>query len=156
MKNLLILLSIVILSGACNTSTNNETDSSRSNSPIVLSIGEFYDNPDNYTGKEVTIRGLVTHVCKHGGQKLFIENEEDNGSLRIDVGENISEFDIQMEGSVIEFTGIIYQMNEEFVVAAEEELAEHHNDEDVNCPSEEEMPASEKSYHLVAQNFESR
>lgn len=155
MKNLsyLLLISFALFITSC--SQSKEQDNSTQNTTILLSIDEFYEQPDDYIGKEVTISGLVTHVCKHGGQKLFITGEE-NEALRIDVGEDIPEFDIEMEGTEVEFTGKVHLMDEEFMVQADAEEKEHHGEEE-DCAAEESVKAqSEKSFYLVAQNFRTR
>ncbi|MGC9343667.1 MAG: hypothetical protein ACP5E3_13265, partial [Bacteroidales bacterium] len=127
MRNFLILLSLAFILGACNNTTQNAESST--DAKIILTMDEFYANPDEYLDKEVTIKGLVTHVCKHGGQKLFIVGNEDGDPLRIDVGENIPEFDISMEGTEAEFTGMVMLMDEEFIAQANAEHEEHHGEE---------------------------
>ncbi|MFW5644545.1 MAG: hypothetical protein ACOCZL_01405 [Bacteroidota bacterium] len=145
------LISFVILLTACNQA--NEQKSSPENNQVLLSIDDFYERADEYIGEEVTISGLVTHVCKHGGQKLFITSSETNEALRIDVGEEISEFDIKLEGSEAEFTGMIHLMDEDFFARAEAEEKEHHGEEE-DCEEEELSKAGkEKQFYLVAQKF---
>ncbi|MFW5820761.1 MAG: hypothetical protein ACOCWA_05690 [Bacteroidota bacterium] len=153
MKNLLFLLAIALLSGACNNESK-EPDSTQGTT-ILIDIEEFYEHPEDYMGKEVTVTGLVTHVCKHGGQKLFITGSDGDETLRIDVGEEIPEFDIEIEGSEAEFTGIVYLMSEEFATQAEAEDKEHHNEDE--CEAEESAQGTkEKNFYLIAQNFRTR
>lgn len=147
----MLLLSLIILVGACKNS--GEKNEPSSDTKIILTLEDFYSNPDNYLNQEVTIQGLVTHVCKHGGQKLFIASEGDLDPLRIDVGEDIPEFKIEMEGSEAEFTGLVQLMNEEFVAQAQAEHEEHHGE-----GTEEEgihVMNKDKSYHIVAKSFKS-
>ena len=162
MKNLTLILTIILLSGACNA-INKDSDSNQE-TKIIIGIEEFYAQPEEYIGKEVTITGLVTHVCKHGGQKLFITGTEGNKALRIDVSEEIPEFSIEMEGSEAEFTGIVHLMDEEFVAQAIAEDKEHHGEgeeeqeeEGEDCVAEQSMKdKDEKNFYLVAQNFRTR
>lgn len=154
MKNLSFFLLTALLFTACNQSIDQESATQKDQSTIT--INEFYEHPEDYMGKEVTISGLVTHVCKHGGQKLFITGLEGDEALRIDVGEDIPEFDIEMEGSEAAFTGKIYIMDEEFAAQARAEDKEHHGDEE-DCAAEESIKdEKQKNFYLIAQNFRTR
>ena len=152
MKNLFMILSLALLLGACKSpGTENET---ANENQVLISIDDFYANPDDYVGKEVTITGLVTHVCKHGGQKLFITGTTEGEALRIDVGNDIPEFDIAMEGTEAEFTGVVELMDEEFIAQAEAEHAQHHGEEE-HAEEGDVHALKEKNYHLVAKTFKS-
>lgn len=152
MRNFLILMSLVFVLGACNSQTQNSDSSS--DAKIILTLDEFFASPDDYLNKEVTIKGLVTHVCKHGGQKLFIVGNEDGDPLRIDVGEDIPEFDISLEGSEAEFTGKVLLMDDEFIAQAEAEHEEHHGEEATVNEGVHAMN-KDKNYHIVAKTFKS-
>lgn len=150
MKKLVFLISLVLFISSCGNAPDKSATSG--NEATVVSVNDFYSNPDLYLGTEVTIGGTVTHVCKHGGQKLFITASEDGETLRIDVGESIPEFKIEMEGSEAEFTGVIELMDG--VLTAQAEHKEHHGEEEEGnggCAHE----SKNKNYHLVAKSFRS-
>lgn len=151
MKNLVIFLSLIFLLGSCKNQP--ETSESGTEAAITLTMEEFFDNPHEYINKEVTITGLVTHVCKHGGQKLFIAGGEDNSSVRIEVGKDITEFDTNMEGTEAAFTGIVMIMDQEFGEKAQTEEKEHHNEKEGedDCAFED----NAKNYYIVASTFKS-
>ena len=169
MKKLLIILSIASFFAACTNNSEKKSDSTDTQT-IILSVDEFVKDANLYLDQEVTVEGLVTHVCKHGGQKLFIAGTEEGVSLRIEVGEGISEFMIDMEGSDASFTGIVKLMDDEFITEALAEHEDHHGDEeaveeehvegDQNELSEaeegehdENYSPTEKTYYLVATGF---
>jgi hypothetical protein len=56
------------------------------------------------------ISGMVTHVCRHGGQRLFITDTVTGQTVRITTGKDIPEFDISMEGSNIVVNGIVREL----------------------------------------------
>jgi len=151
MRKTFFFLSFFVFITACNTQT--EKQESDPGDPIVLTVDEFYANPDQYIGKEISVTGLVTHVCKHGGQKLFISGSENIDFLRIDVGEDIPEFDIEMEGTEAEFTGTLVLMDEEFTSGAIAEHNEHHADEKESGTNYHAL--KDKNYHLIAKTFKS-
>lgn len=146
---LTILFILVIVSASCNNQNKNEGGTTESQS--LVTVEDFYANPDEYIGKVITVKGLVTHVCKHGGQKLFISGSGDTDALRIDVGTEIPEFDISLEGSEAEFTGVLELMNKETVASAEAEHKEHHPGEEGS--DEGYHVIKNKNYHLIASSF---
>ena len=151
MKKLFVLLSVVLFVASC----GNAPEKSKVNSEATtqISVNDFYANPEQYLDSDVTVKGLVTHVCKHGGQKLFIVGSEDGEPLRIDVGESIPEFAIEMEGTEAEFTGKIVLMDEETIAAFEAEHEQNHAGEAAN--EDKVHTLKEKNYHLIAKSFRS-
>jgi hypothetical protein len=79
-----------------------------------------------FVEKTVAIKGTVVHVCRHGGQRLFIVGENGEDRFRITVGENISEFDIELEGSMIEVNGVVKELiiDETYLAEWEAEIGE--------------------------------
>ena len=172
MKKLLIILSIASFFAACTNNSEKKSDSTDAQT-IISSVDEFVKDANLFLDQEVTVEGLVTHVCKHGGQKLFIAGTEEGVSLRIEVGEGIPEFTIDMEGSNASFTGIVKLMDDEFITAAVAEHEDHHGDEeaveeehvegDQNEHSgdkeaeegehDENYSPTEKTYYLIATGF---
>ena len=80
-------------------------------------------------GKEVEIKGMVVHVCRHGGKKLFIIGEDPDKRVKITTSEKVNVFEPELEGSTIFVKGIIEPIEEEAVPEAEKkaEDADHTN-----------------------------
>jgi len=153
MRTLLTLFFFVFIASTSCNNFKNKDEEAANESQTLVSVEDFYANPDNYIGKVITVKGLVTHVCKHGGQKLFITGTGDTDALRIDVGKDIPEFDISMEGNKAEFTGLLELMNEEAVACAEDEHKEHHPEGEGS--DEGYHVIKDKNYHLIASSFKS-
>ncbi len=159
MKNILIVTAIIALFVGCNTEKGqvNETDVKKVDiSTIEASASELED-------QTVQITGMVLHVCKHGGQKMFIKNDSTDASLLVRVGPSIPEFDVTLEGSNVEVTG-------KLVVSVVSNTEEAHDDEDhttvassepADCPTEEALKAAGEgeectttiTYHIEASSF---
>ncbi|MCK4922226.1 MAG: hypothetical protein KAS71_14340, partial [Bacteroidales bacterium] len=135
---------------SCNT--NDKNTESTENETTSISVDEFIKNADSYQNSLITVSGLVTHVCKHGGQKLFIAGVEEGVSLRIETGENIPEFEIGLEGTEAEFTGKIILMDDKFI-ASSKDKHEQVNDEEEDCEFEKTSDPVEKVYYLVASSL---
>ena len=106
MRRLIFLLSVTLLI-ACNqnSNTNNEVVSTTEEIAVVT-LTQLFGDIDKTIDSEVKITGLVDHVCKHGGQRMFIVDESDH-RLKITTGENISEFEVDLEGKDVVVNGIV-------------------------------------------------
>lgn len=158
MKKIGFIFMIMSLLVACNAPADKDEgkNASSDNEIVTLTVDELLASVDNYVDKQVKLKGMVTHVCKHGGQKLFVAGGSEGIALRINTGESIPEFSIDMEGTEAEFTGTVKLMTEEFKAEAEAEHVEHHGEEgaEAGVPAVE-AGSSEKTYYLVADSFKS-
>ena len=93
---------------------------------IAATIPELLASPEEYRDKEVAISGMVTHVCRHGGQKCFVVAEDGETQIRLVPGGDIDEFKIDMEGSSVAFRGVFRILN---AAEAEEHLEDHESQE---------------------------
>lgn len=104
----------------------------------------------------VQTTGLVTHICRHGGQKLFLTDESNEVHLLVRVSSSIPEFDLALEGSTVEVTGKL--------IATVTEITDHEgheHSEEESCAAEEKMKknaasdesASNVTYHLEAISY---
>ena len=141
MKNLFVLFTLLALLVSCNQETKKTNDAEPAKEEIVakaVSVAEVLEAPETYKGSEVKITGMVTHVCSHGGQKLFIINEDPEKQLRVNVGEGIPEFDKALEGSTVEFTGLvkILEADQSAELAKENEEKDHHTGDEAHAEAE--------------------
>lgn len=83
-------------------STVAETPSAK-----VILVADLLANPDDLVDEVIQVEGLVTHVCKHSGQRLHLSNEQGNGKIRVEAGDKIKHFEREMEGSEIVVTGVL-------------------------------------------------
>ena len=137
-KIFLILLSFSVLIGCKNVNTSSKSNSNDTVMADTLTVDELLANPAGFVKKQVIISGMVSHVCKHGGQKLFLISSNPDKYLRINTSEGIAEFPVDLEGSNIEVKGVVT----EFENAAPEEAGK-----DVLEDHEGDSSLLEKSYH---------
>jgi len=129
MQRLIVWALIAVLLGSCNQAANKEgTDKEVTQTEKVVSatIQELLAQPAEYDGKEVAVSGMVTHVCKHGGQKCFVLDEDGETQIRIVPAGDIDEFKIDLEGSTVAFKGTFKVLN---AAQAEEHLEDHESKE---------------------------
>ncbi len=153
MKKLLVLIVLLAALVSCNqgekkaavTDAIDETEVSAS----MLTVKGILESPGDYEDSEIKITGMVTHVCSHGGQKLFIIGDDPDQQLRINVGEGIAEFDKALEGSTVEFIGTFKIMEEEQTA----ELAKENEEKDHHTGDEAHAKAESASYFIEATEY---
>lgn len=139
MQRAAFLILVTILAVSCNqTNKENNTESIEVEQIVSASIHDLLNSPADYDGKEVAVSGMVTHVCRHGGQKCFIVAEDGETQIRIVPGGDIDEFKIELEGSNIAFKGVFHVLNtvETGELVEDYESKEHHAVEQAHSEAE--------------------
>jgi putative hemolysin len=108
MQRLIFWVAGVLLITACSQAARNEGSDStdgRTQEIVTATVEEILAQPAEYEGKQVAVSGMVTHVCRHGGQKCFVLGQDGKSQIRIVPGGDIDEFKIDLEGSTVSFLG---------------------------------------------------
>jgi hypothetical protein len=103
MKKFIVFFSILALFTACGDAPQ-KAEAVSEDKPL-LTLADFNAEAGNWIDKEIQIQGIVDHVCKHGGKRLFLV--DDFGDVHIDGEER---FDDALTGSQILVTGIIREL----------------------------------------------
>ena len=151
-RSILWVLIAFMAVSSCKQTVKQEGDNqeaSKTEQIVSATIVELLATPADYQDKEVAVSGMVTHVCKHGGQKCFIVADDGETQIRIVPGGDIDEFKVEMEGSTIAFKGTFRVQT---AVLAEEQLEdyeskEHHEEEQSHSSAEK------AEYFLEAVDF---
>jgi hypothetical protein len=116
---------LLVLAVSCGQQGSKTTDLSEMKMSEVT-VEALLANTSPFVEKPVCVKGTVVHVCRHGGQRLFVVGEDGEDRFRITVGENISEFDVELEGSMIEVNGIVKELiiDETYLAEWEAEVSE--------------------------------
>ena len=90
---------------------------------------DFPDKAETLLGQKVEISGMVVHVCKHGGKKMFIVGDDPEIRVKIDASEEVTVFSVDLEGSTVLVQGIVQPMEEEAIPEEEKKNddADHTN-----------------------------
>ena len=141
MQLLFILIIMAFLVVSCNQTTKKEgvnPEAVQTETIVSATIVELLANPADYQDKEVAVSGMVTHVCRHGGQKCFIVAEDGETQIRIVPGGDIDEFKVEIEGSTVAFKGIFRVQTAELTAEELEdyESKEHHEVEQSHSSAE--------------------
>ncbi len=114
-RNLLMVIVLAATAMACNnTQTNTAGNESGGNdsllTPINITVADYLEKPSELAGKEVIIKGTVSHTCKHGGKRMFIYGDNPEEGVEIKAGENIAAFNAELEGSEVVVTGMFTEL----------------------------------------------
>ena len=77
----------------------------------VIKPSDFPDKAEKYMDQKIQIEGLVVHVCKHGGKKMFIVGDDPDIRVKIDATDEVSVFDMELEGNTVMVQGIVQPMD---------------------------------------------
>lgn len=127
MKKTFLFLSMIALFVSCGenpqkASTTEAAETEVTGKP-VLSIADFNSEAGKWVNQEVEITGIVDHVCKEGGKRLFLV--DDFGNVHIDGEER---FDESLTGNAVAVTGIVkeFRVDEAYCLQLEEDEIQKH------------------------------
>lgn len=122
MKNLFLLtVSVAILAVACNSAGNSGSETAK-----MSMISELVSEPMSHEGEEVTIEGTITHVCRHSGDKMRVNQSDDQDfSIMVMLNDFQSQFGPEFEGSHIKLNGVF---KTEIIEAEAEHTHNHDHD----------------------------
>ena len=123
MKKIVLIISLVALFSSC------EDTSKKKQKEVVelptLALADFDANAGEFLDKEIQVKGIVDHVCKHGGKKLLLVNDE--GDVHV---ESEARFDDAMVGDEVAINGIVteFRVDEAYLLKKEEDNLQSHKD----------------------------
>lgn len=128
----------------------------------VYDVDQLLANADALTGKEVSIEGICTHICKHGGRKIFLMGSDDTKTIRIESGK-VGKFEQKCVNSIVNLKGTLREerIDETYLVNWENKLnaktEEKHGTGEEGCDTEKKARGeSGKSENERIDNFRNR
>ena len=148
MKRIIFYTFITALFFSCGNQQSKTTPDEAEKSSVVYSVDELYTNAVDLVGKELTIKGTVMHVCKHGGGRCFLMGSNEDFNIRVEAGEKIGAFSQEQMGSDLTITGIFKEVKTEADAhnpAREHGEEEHDHDEEAEAAHRVIAEAQEKA-----------
>ena len=169
MKKILFLAAALLTMAACNNKSaeqqragQEENVEAHASEVPVYKLDSLLKVADRMVDQTVTVRGFVTHTCKHSGKRCFIVGDDPNTSFRVEAGGEIGGFNRELTGSELAITGIVRErrLTKEYIDQYEEEVNEKKHKEDGSaetCQAElnninemrEWMKAHNKDYYSI-------
>jgi len=94
--------------------------------PKMTQVSEIMNNPKEYVGKKVKIKGLVVDVCAKRGCWLYIAGDKPFQKIQIKVDDGVIVFPMSARGKVATVEGVVEKldMTHEEAIAYHKHLAE--------------------------------
>ncbi|REE82770.1 hypothetical protein BX611_0039 [Lutibacter oceani] len=130
MKNIFLAIAICLLIISCKTENKKVENNTKKNEVEIvetplLTLGEFDTKAGEFVGKEIQVKGIVDHVCKHGGKKILLVTDEGDAHVFSE-----ERFDEALMGSEIKVTGIVLEerIDEAYCLKMEEDNIKSHSE----------------------------
>lgn len=108
-KNLLLLGILVLSIVACGGNKSAGITAAEETTAVAsaYSLDSLLRSAEDIVGQSVTVRGFVTHTCKHSGRRCFIVGEDQKVSMRVEAKGEIGGFNRELIGSELAITGVL-------------------------------------------------
>ena len=126
--SLTLLLGMTLGLASCGNDSNKskEQTSAEEVTPAALEVDQVLADPDSLVGDTIEIEGICTHICKHGGGKIFLMGSDDTKTLRVEAGESIGSFPQETVNSIVRVTGVLVEdrIDEDYLAQWEAQIAD--------------------------------
>lgn len=121
MKKILGLFIVAALFFSCSTQEKKEEKNVK-----AISVDKIMTNIQQHVDQEVVVKGMVNHVCSHGGKRMFIIGENPDEGIRITPNEKIGVFEKELEGNSVIIKGVLKELiiDDKYVAQLEKEISE--------------------------------
>ena len=139
-----LILATALLMVACGGNTSNKAKGEEAQAEVAttaMDIDALLASAENLVGQEVDIEGICTHICSHGGRKIFLMGSDDTKTIRIESGK-LGAFDQKCVNSIVKVKGMLKEerIDEAYLKQWEEleaaNAAEEHGDGEGGCSTE--------------------
>jgi hypothetical protein len=151
-RTIAITIPIIVLLACSNeVAENKPAVDVAEEKPTEISLASLVENTSEYVGREVSVTGTVDHVCKHGGKRMFIIDENPEHRFKITAGEAVGAFDISLEGSDVQVRGLVQEqkVDEGYLDNWETELSEK---AESDAEHESDSNGEDEDHHKSTQN----
>lgn len=139
---LVVALMAMVNFNSCGNKQQKQHDEASEQLTGAIDVDSLLAAADSLSGQEVTVEGVCTHICKHGGRKIFLMGSDDTQTIRIEAGK-VGKFDQKCVNSLVKVTGMLVEqrVDEAYLENWENQLkaatAEKHGDSDAaGCSTE--------------------
>ena len=131
MKNYLLIITLIALFATSCENSNKQADANKVGDTMTIveqitpvAVADFEAKAGDFVGKKIELTGTVDHICKHGGQRLFLVSETSDARIKITPDEEIAAFNAELEGNNIVIIGIVEEqrIDEAYLREWEEEI----------------------------------
>ena len=125
---ILVIAILSIFLVACNSKTQTNTGEKS------VDVAQLLDVIDQNVDQEITITGIVNHVCTHSGRRCFLIDSTGEYSIRVEASGDIESFSQEIMGSQIKVKALVREdrLSAEEITEMEAEVLEKHPEDAEN------------------------
>lgn len=136
-----VLLCLTLLSCNSNSKTNETKAQTEITKDSILQVNTLLTEGDKYAGKTVIVEGLCTHICKHGGGKMFLMGNTEDEVIRIESSDETGKFTPNVVNALVKVQGTLVEerIDEPYLQKWEEEIKAEmakHGETEGGCATE--------------------
>ena len=162
--SLTLLLGMTLGLASCGDGNNKskEQASAEEVAPAALEVDQVLADLDSLVGDTIEIEGICTHICKHGGGKIFLMGSDDTKTLRVEASESIGSFPQETVNSIVRVTGVLVEdrIDEDYLAQWEAQIADQAKEAqgEGGCAADMEANAEAEANSVLERiaNFRSR
>lgn len=146
MKKILLFIILTTVTGCllinCKSKTSQSAQQKTSQSQ-ALEVDDILARADSLAGKTFTTEAICTHICSHGGGKIFLMGSDDTKTIRVEAGEKIGSFKPETVNHLVRVTGKLVEQRideaylTEWEAQVKAQTAEKHGTTEQGCASEQ-------------------
>lgn len=123
------ILTVLMIITSCSSQPGKSDQVASDDHSVEAQISEILSDPLDYDSKTVKVEGVISHVCRHSGDKMRIMQDGSDLSILVMLEDFTGQFDAESEGTRVSVTGNLVTE-----VTNLEELAAHgHEDDGHDC-----------------------
>ena len=142
---LAVATAAALVFAAVSCSSKTKDTKPENTEPVIsaaLQVDDVFAAADSLAGRIITVEGVCTHICKHGGKKLFLMGSDDTKTLRAEGGK-VESFPAEVVNNIVPVTGTLVEdrIGETEIQKMEEQYqtqnaAQHGDNKEVGCETE--------------------
>lgn len=159
-----LLTMLSLTQQSCKSKAKESDSAAQTAATTVLQVDEVLTQAPELTGQNIEVEGICTHICAHGGGKIFLMGSDDTQNIRIEAGQEVGKFKAETVNSVVRVKGKLIEerIDEAYLTQWEEKLkaetAENHGESEAGCASEQKArgEATSNTAEQRIENFRKR
>ncbi len=122
----LLLLALVSIMAFANCTGNKQQTAEADAMQTPISVDEILAKAEQEADNMVVVEGLCTHICSHGGKKLFLMGDDDSNTIRVESNDALGAFKSDYVNSIVKVKGKLKEerIDEAYLVNWEAQIAE--------------------------------
>ncbi|MCR5696280.1 MAG: hypothetical protein K6G73_04805 [Marinilabiliaceae bacterium] len=142
---------------ACNGKQTQEAQEAAENTTSfaneAITVDSLLSTAETLVGKEVVVAGKVMHLCKRTHRRCFIRGSQE-ANLRIEAGEELGGFNVELIGSKIAAKGIVGEsrLSLDYVKEQKERIARQEEEQGTSQECDAERINIEKMEQWMAEH----